>query len=58
MHGVLLLEHASPLKFSQTFQFVTGESTQKINYYLPIDRAGGPKKGTKKRRARGYSGQI
>ncbi len=45
-HGKLFFEHASSLKFGETFQLIARKSLQKIKDQMSIDRNRGPKKGT------------
>lgn len=45
-HGKLFFEHASSLKFGETFQLIARKSLQKIKDKMSIDRNCGPKKGT------------
>jgi len=45
-HGKLVFEHASALKFGETFQLVAGKPLQKIQDNMSIDGNCGPKKGT------------
>jgi len=57
-HGILSLEHTSPLKFSKTFEFIPRKTTQEIQNFVSVDRSCVAKEGTHQRRARGDSGQI
>jgi hypothetical protein len=45
-HGKLFFQYAGSLKFGETFQLIAGKPLQKIKDKMPIDRNGGPKKGT------------
>ena len=56
--AVLRFKHTSPLKFSETLQFVSRQSTEKFQNLMSIDRDYVAKKGANKRRAGGDSGQI
>jgi hypothetical protein len=55
--GKLCFENTGTLELSQTFQFVSGKTLQKIQNDLSIDRKCGTKKSADEGRARGDSGQ-
>ena len=56
--GKLRFQHASPLEFGKTFQFVAGKSAEKIQNAGAITRNCVAKKSTEQRRPRGDSGQC